>query len=157
MQNCSTCGLPLRRGIDGLLKCEVCGFKYKPNQTTPLLSAYTPKNEPIQIPDADKDLEIFIARVAERLAPTEGLHAQASASALRVQAQFRRQLANVFSGKQNFDTWFNKTAVKLGLHTLTFIRILRECLEGLNSQEVRKLQIEYDEYLNKLERAYTPR
>jgi len=157
MSNCPTCGLRLRRASDGLFICDICGFRYKPNQSTPLLSGYVSKAVVIQVPDADKDLDIFISRVAERLAPTEGLDPQGSARALRVQRQFRRELTNVFSGKQNFDEWFNKTAVNLGLHTLTFIEILRQCLEGLQSQEVKKLRIEYDEYLNKLQRAYTPR
>jgi len=155
--SCSTCGSQLKRDDTGLLHCPVCGFNYKPNQSTPLLPNYVPKAVVIQVPDTDKELEIFISRVAERLAPTEGLDAQATARALRVQQQFRKELNSVFSGRQNFDKWFNKTAVSLGIHTLTFIEILRQCLEGLQSQEAKRLRKEYDEYLNRLQHAYSPR
>ena len=165
---CKACGNPLIQVIENrLYRCSVCGLYYRVRDQTGVLPLTLGGQElektelgqavVIQGSDVDKELEIFISRVAERLAPIEGLDAQASTRALRVQRQFHRELTDVLSGKQNFDKWFNETAVTLGLHTLTFIEILRQCLEGLQSQEVKKLRIEYDEYLNKLQRAYTPR
>ena len=75
----------------------------------------------------------FIRRVAERLAPTTGLNPEAKARCLKVQERFRRELVEVFQGERNFSDWFDRKKTDLGLHHITFMRILYESLEGLKS------------------------
>lgn len=157
MATCPTCGLPLTRGSDGLLKCGVCGFTYKPNQKTPLLSAYAPKSAPIQIPDADQDLQVFVDRVIQKIVPIHTDYSTAIKKSLaETRQKIRRDLLDVFSGKQNFDKWFTKTRRLLGLHQLDLTQILYDSLEGLQSREAREMRLQYEQTLRSMQQSYRP-
>lgn len=89
------------------------------------------------------DMFIFVYRVAERLTPLQGLDEDSRRRALKIREQFRRELTSVFVGNEDFNDWFSRTKTQLGLHLITFTKILYECLEGLKSQDARELRDEY--------------
>jgi uncharacterized Zn finger protein (UPF0148 family) len=157
MAICPTCGLPLQRGTDGLLKCEVCGFKFKPNQNTPLLSAYTPKTSPIEIPDADRELQIFIERVVDKLVPIHNdYNPTIKKSLIQTRQKVRQQLSAVFDGKETLDKWFTRTRRDLGVHQIDLTQILFDCLEGLRSGEAREMRAQYEQALQTIKASYHP-
>jgi len=157
MPTCPTCGLSLTRGSNGLLKCGVCGFSYKPNQRTPLLSTYAPKSAPIQIPDADQDLQVFVERVMGKLVPIHSDYSTAIKKSLaETQQKIRKDLLDVFSGKQNLYKWFTKTRRLLGLHQIDLTQILYDSLEGLQSREAREMRLQYEQALRAIQQSYRP-
>jgi len=96
------------------------------------------------------DMLTFVYRVAERLTPIDGLNEDARRRALRIREQFRRELTNVFIGKEDFNDWFSRTKTQLGLHLMTITKILYECLEGLRSQEAVELRAEYGRAMRRI-------
>jgi hypothetical protein len=96
------------------------------------------------------DMFTFTYRVAERLTSLDGLPEDARSRALKVREQIRQDLRDVFLGKESFDVWFNRTKTQHGLHTMTFVRILYDSLDGLKSEDARGLRAEYGQMLNKL-------
>lgn len=104
-----------------------------------------------QLPPAiEPDMQAFINRVAERLTPLEGLDSAGKMRALNVREQFRKELTNVFLGKQDWNKWFDKTKTTLGLHTVIFMKMLYQCLEGLRSPEARSLRADYEAALARI-------
>jgi alpha-L-arabinofuranosidase len=101
-------------------------------------------------PALEPDMQTFIERVAERLTPLEGLDQTGKLRALNVREQFRRELTDVFLGKQDWNKWFDKTKTTLGLHTVTFMKILHQCLEGLRSPEAQSLRQDYEAALARI-------
>jgi len=95
-------------------------------------------------PAIEPDMQTFINRVAERLTPLTGLDQTGKIRALNVREQFSKELTDVFLGKQDWNKWFDKTRTNLGLHTVTFMKILYQCLEGLISKEARSLRADYE-------------
>jgi alpha-L-arabinofuranosidase len=101
-------------------------------------------------PTLEPDMQTFIDRVAERLTPLEGLDQTGKLRALNVREQFRRELTDVFLGKQDWNKWFDKTKTTLGLHTVTFMKMLYQCLEGLRSPEAQSLRQDYEAALARI-------
>jgi len=96
------------------------------------------------------DMLTFVYRVAERLTPLDGLDATGRSRALKVREEFRRELTEVFQGREDYNAWFDRTRTQLGLHLIQFVRILYECLEGLRSEGARSLRREYEVTLGRL-------
>lgn len=96
------------------------------------------------------DMFTFSYRVAERLTPLDGLGQEARARCLKIRQQYRNELRSVFLGKENFDDWFTRTKTARGFHYVNFIRILYECLTGLNSTEAKDLRMAYGQTLQKI-------
>ena len=101
-------------------------------------------------PAIEPDMQTFIDRVAEHLTRLDGLDPQGKIRALTVREQFRKELTQVFLGKQDWNKWFDKTRTQLGLHTVTFMQILHKCLEGLKSPEAQSLRADYEQALARL-------
>ena len=140
-----------------MLNCPACGFNFKPNQTTPLLSKFTPKAMPIEIPDADKDLETFIQRVVDKLVPIHADYSPANKKALtETRTKIQGEIEAVFNGKQTLEKWFIKTRKMLGIHQIDFTKILYDSLEGLRSKEAREMRTQYAEALTTLQQSYKP-
>jgi len=98
----------------------------------------------------EPDMQTFINRVAERLTPLKGLDQTGKLRALNVREQFRRELTHVFLGKQDWNKWFDKTKTTLGLHTVIFMKMLYQCLEGLRSPEAQTLRADYEAALARI-------
>lgn len=158
MPNCRTCGSPLSRSPDGLLRCKVCGFTFKPNQNQPLLANYVPKAmAPIQVPDADHDLRVFINRVGEKVVPIHADYTPAIKKSLTyTRSRVKKELAAVFGGKQTFDKWFTKTRRDLAIHQIDLTQILYDSLEGLQSREARDMRKQYEQALLAIKASYNP-
>jgi len=159
MTMCPTCRTPLKRDTTGLLRCNICGFNYKPGQLTPLLQGYTPKRQIMAAnrDDADVDQTTFINRVIDRIVP---LHADYTPEAKKklhvVREQYRQGLKDVFNGKGTFNKWFEKTRRTLGYHSVDLTRILYESLEGLTSTEARQMREQWGQALQDLINSYKP-
>jgi len=111
--------------------------------------AYKQTRPPLP-PAIEPDMQTFINRVAEHLTPLTGLDSAAKLRALNVREQFRKELTNVFLGKEDWNKWFDRTRTQLGLHTVIFMQILYRCLEGLRSSEARNLRADYEAALARL-------
>jgi len=108
------------------------------------------QTRPALPPAIEPDMQTFINRVAERLTPLEGLDSAGKMRALNVREQFRKELTDVFLGKQDWNKWFDKTRTNLALHTVTFMKILHQCLEGLRSPEAQNLRQDYEAALARI-------
>lgn len=159
MNNCPTCGSTLKRDPSGLFKCGVCGFNYKPGQTTPLLQSYVPKRQitPANQNPSDVDQTTFINRIIDKIVP---LHADYTSPVKKklsaVRQQYRQGLIDVFNGKGTFDKWFEKTRRTLGFHAVDLTRIIYESLEGLTSTEARQMRQQWAQALQDLVNSYKP-
>jgi len=111
--------------------------------------AYKQTRPPLP-PAIEPDMQTFIDRVVEHLTPLTGLDPEGKVRALTVREQFRRELIQVFLGKQDWNKWFDKTRTNLALHTVTFMQILHKCLEGLKSSEARNLRADYEAALARI-------
>jgi len=100
-----------------------------------------------------EDQLVFIDRVSQKLTPLQGLSATARGRALKIREQFRKELTNVFLGKQDYSKWYDETRSKLALHNTTFMQLLYECLEGLKSTECQNLRQEYENALRAMQRT----
>jgi len=161
MENCRVCGGQVAKVEEGFFKCQLCGQYFRESPTGPFpryevvstLERLTAHEAGVETAAGGEglsaDMLIFITRVAERLAPTIGLDEESAARARQVQEQFRRELVDVFQGKGSFNKWFDKTRTNLGLHTIEFMRILHESLEGLRSDEAKELREEYGQALQR--------
>lgn len=156
---CPICGNRLLHIREGLSKCLFCGqYIDQKKQLPPKLNIISSLTK-IQAVEAgitetttalSADMVIFIRRISETLAPTEGLDGEARARALNVQEQFQRQLTDVFQGKGDFSKWFDKTKTSLGLHPFNFMTILHEALEGLKSSEAQELREQYAQTIRRM-------
>jgi hypothetical protein len=125
-----------------------------------LLSAVTGSEEqpasrekPEETEELSRGVFTFIYRVAERLTPLDGLSQEARSRALKVRAQFQRELTDVFLGKADFNQWFNKIKTQHGLRAIELIQILYDATEGLTDPEARKLRAEYEATLKRMSSA----
>jgi len=159
MSNCSTCGSQLKRDPTGLLHCAVCGFNYKPGQSTPLLQSYVPRRQitAVNKDGGDVDQTTFTTRVIDRIVPLHADYTPEIKKKLQnVRQQYRQGLQDVFNGKGTFDKWFEKTRRTLGFHAVDLTRIIFESLEGLASTEARQMRQQYGEALQDLINSYKP-
>jgi hypothetical protein len=159
MPTCPTCRSPLKRDPTGLLRCNICGFVYKPGQTTPLLQGYIPKRQirASNKDNGDVDQTTFIDRVIDRIIP---LHQDYTPEAKRkltnVRHQYRQGIKDVFNGKKSFNKWYEKTRKTLGIHEIDLTRILYESLEGLTSVEARQMREQWGQALQDRINSYNP-
>jgi len=156
MAICNACGSPLEKTSTGSYKCTVCGLNYpNPRAKTPLLDPYVKKNPALPPIESEEeltsDMTTFINRLAQKLAPTEGLPADAVPRALKVQERYRKELRNVFLGKGDFNEWFNKTRTERGLHMVTFTQMIHDSLTGLKSPEAQSMREEYAQTIGRIQ------
>lgn len=167
---CPSCGsdkiLSIRKDLS---KCMLCGQYIGPDGFPAKLKIYPSATQVKELASAQvegvseiseakpfelpSDMITFIDRVAERLAPLTGLDRAAKARALEVQQEIRKELTEVFQGKSEFNKWYDKTKTKFGLHSQTFVSIIYECLQGLNSPEAQELQQQYAQALARMRQA----
>jgi len=156
-QFCKVCGAPLSTIVEGeLMRCPVDKLYYhiRPKRRITSLTAL-PKAEVTTESSFGLSQEqlVFIDRVSQKLTPLQGLNPTGRARALKIREQFRKELTNVFLGKQDFNKWYDETRTKLGLHNTTFMQLLYECLEGLKSTECQQLRQEYENALRQMQRT----
>lgn len=155
--NCKKCGTPLIAIVPSeLYRCPIDGLYHhiRPRRNITSLKSL-PKAEVTTESSfgLSEDQLIFINRVSQRLTPLQGLNPTARARALKIREQFRKELTNVFLGKQDFNKWYDQTRSKLGLHNTTFMQLLYESLEGLKSPECQNLRQEYENVLRAMQRT----
>jgi hypothetical protein len=155
---CPTCQQILKRTAEGLLKCSICGFTYKPKTSTPLLSGYTPKTLAAKQPNStDRELEIFINRVAQKLLPIyNDYDIKVKNALMKNRAKLVKELHNVFEGKESLEKWFTRTRRNYGKHVIDMTKILYDSLEGLRSQEAVQMRKEYEQALSAIQQQYNP-
>mgnify|MGYP001044477639 CR=1 FL=1 len=166
MSSCPNCNAeaPKIKVFDGLYKCPFCGSYFRsalPSSPAPkfkIISKLDKVKEQIANPEIgtlelSPDMVTFVHRVSERLAPLTGLNEVAKAKALEIQREIRRELTEVFQGKEDFNKWYDRTKTSLGLHHLTFIQILYDSLEGLKGPEAQELQQQYAQTLSQMGQA----
>lgn len=90
----------------------------------------------------DDDMVIFIRRVAETLTPVKGYeHDEAfKRRAFKVRDQFIRELTDCFTGKRDFNKWFDSTKTSLGKHPSEMTQIMIDALEGLKNPEAVQMR-----------------
>jgi len=101
----------------------------------------------------EQGMQTWAYRVAERLTPLDGLSEEGRGKALKVREQFRKEILDVLLGREDYNAWFDRTRTKLGLHMITFIKMLYECLEGLRGEGAKSLRAEYESTLKRLQQA----
>jgi uncharacterized Zn finger protein (UPF0148 family) len=156
MPNCPICHQPLIRK-NGLLKCQICGFSYKNGQSTPLLSGYVPKTLTPKTAPADQELQMWIARVAQKLLPIyKDYDPNVKKQLQQGQQKIKQSLTDVLAGKLSLPQWFNRTRRDLGKHAIELTQILYDCLEGLQSREAREMRAQYSQALQAVQQQYNP-
>jgi len=103
--------------------------------------------------DLTRDQNIFINRLAEKLAPITGLTGDNLKKGLHIQERYRQELRNVFLGKQDWNTWFDMKRTERGLHTYTLGKMIHDSLEGLTSPEAKSLRQQYADAIARLRTA----
>jgi hypothetical protein len=156
MPTCRNCNqLLVRQG--NVLKCPVCGFTYKPNQSTPLLSGYAPKTMTPKTAPADVELSTWISRVAQKLLPIyKDYDPNVKLQLQQGQQKIKSGLNDVLAGKLSLPQWFNRTRRDLGKHAIELTQVLYDCLEGLQSREAREMRAQYAQALSAVQQQYNP-
>jgi hypothetical protein len=156
MATCPTCHLPLTRS-GGFLKCQTCGFTYKPGQSTPLLSGYAPKPLIPKAATADMELQTFISRVAKKLMPVyKDYSPEVKKQLFANQNKIKQELNAVFEGKETLTKWFNRTRQNSSKHAIELTQILYDALEGLQSQEAKTMRAQWEQALQAIQAQYNP-
>ncbi len=90
----------------------------------------------------DKDMTVFVRRVAETLTPVDGYEDDEAfrQRAFKVRETFIQELTDCFTGKEDFDKWFDATKTSLGMHPTEMARVMYNALEGLSSPEAMQFQ-----------------
>lgn len=90
----------------------------------------------------DKDMVVFIRRTAEALTPVKGYeHDEAfKRRTFKVREQFIHELTDCFTGKGDFDKWFDSTKTSLGKHPSEMTQIMIDALEGLKNPEAVQMR-----------------
>lgn len=104
--------------------------------------------EPEPVPDVpfgdglDPDMSVFVRKVAEALTPVEGYEDDEAFKqrAFKVRETFIQELTDCFTGKEDFNKWFDTTKTNLGKHPTEMARIMYNALEGLRSPEAIQFQ-----------------
>jgi len=142
-----------------LLRCSVCGLPRKIRKPQASISLRAiPRSGSAEEPlSLDQDLQTFIDRVINRLIPVHADYTPKIKQELQAtRAKYREGLKDVFTGKGDFNTWFEKTRTSLALHQVDMTRMLYESLEGLRSQEAQQMREQYQEALQNLINSYKP-
>jgi len=117
-------------------------------------TAYKQAPPPSQV---EPEIQTFINRVAERLIPiADDYDFETKRKLQTVRERYRRELTNVFDGKESIEKWFNRTRGNLGIHQIDMTKILYECLEGLRSPEAKELRMQYGQALQRVSSMYQP-
>jgi hypothetical protein len=141
MSLCPNCRIRTVRQPTGLYKCQICGFSFKPGQTTPLLNKFLPQNGAIMKSQGDHDLDIFIDTLTRKLLPIYKDYPQ---NIKDVSYANRKKIKDAFvkvtDGKMSFKKWFEYVHTNLGKHPVDLANILLKCTEGLNSPEIKEFR-----------------
>ena len=141
MSLCPNCGIRTVRQPTGLYKCSICGFSFKPGQTTPLLNKFLPQNGAIMKSQGDHDLDIFIDTLTRKLF---FIYKDYPQNIKDVSYANRKKIKDAFlkvtDGKMSFKRWFEYVHTNLGKHPVDLANILLKCTEGLNSPEIKEFR-----------------
>jgi hypothetical protein len=141
MPICPTCRVLTVRQPNGLYKCQICGFSYKPGQATPLMSKFLPQNGATLKSQGDQDLDVFIDKLTRKLLPIYKDYPQhikdvSYGNREKIKAAFLK----VTDGKMTFKKWFEYIHTNLGKHPVDLANMLVACTEGLNSAEIKEFR-----------------
>lgn len=104
------------------------------------------------------DMIEWTHRIAEALVPLENVTApEDRKTQIQKRQQIRTELRNALTGKIDFSKWFDETKTRFSIRLPEYVRIFYESLEGLKSQEAKELRQQYGEWVEKVNREYTPR
>ena len=141
MSLCPNCRVPTTRQPTGLYKCSICGFLFKPGQSTPLLNKYVPQNGALMKSQGDQDLEAYIEKLTRKLLP---IYTDYPQNIKDVSYANRKKIKEAFlkvtEGKMSFKKWFEWIHTNLGKHPVDLAKILVQCTDGLNSQEIKEFR-----------------
>jgi len=141
MSVCRNCRITMVRQPNGLYKCPICGFLFKPGQATPLLNKYVPQNGAVMKSQGDQDLEVFIEKLTRKLLP---IYTDYPQNIKDVSYANRKKIKDAFikviEGKMSFKKWFEYIHTNLGKHPVDLAKILLQCTEGLNSNEIKEFR-----------------
>ena len=92
--------------------------------------------------ELDKDMAVFVKRVAEALTPVEGYEDDEAFKQrlFKVRETYIQELTDCFTGKEDFDKWYDATKTSLGMHPTEMARVMYNALEGLSSPEAIQFQ-----------------
>jgi len=108
-------------------------------------------------PVVENDIQLFIDRVTQRVVPIhEDYNPDVKRKLQAVRQRYRKELVDVFNGKNSLKKWFNRTRRDMGLHQIDLTRILYESLKGLKSSEARDLRNHYAQTLQTMVSTYRP-
>jgi hypothetical protein len=149
--------MPLIRSASGLLKCRYCGFSFKPGQTTPLFQGYAPETLQPLLSDAEKELQTFYSRVAQKLVPMEKTYDNEMKRKLFSERQkLKASLDDMFSGKVSENKWFTQTRRYFNRHPVELAQILCDCLAGFKTKEACQFRANMEQALKETVNAYNP-
>jgi len=104
------------------------------------------------------DMIEWAHRVAEALVPLEKVFAPEDRKIqIQKRQQLRTELRNALIGKTDFNKWFDETKTRFSIRLPEYVKIFYESLEGLHSREAEELRQQYGEWLERVNREYTPR
>jgi hypothetical protein len=141
MSLCPNCRVPTTRQPTGLYKCQICGFLFKPGQSTPLLNKYVPQNGALMKSQGDQDLEAYIEKLTRKLLP---IYTDYPQNIKDISYANRKKIKEAFlkvtEGKMSFKKWFEWIHTNLGKHPVDLAKILVQCTDGLNSPEIKEFR-----------------
>ena len=167
MNQCFSCGGPLRTVREGLYRCLYCGQlnEEREGQILPRKMEVFPRIEKVREAAAEgvyemassvpskqglsSDMVTFINRIIEGIAPLKGLDREATTRALKVRGEFNRELTRILEGEGDFDEWYTRTASDLGINDRIMTKILFDALEGLKSPEAKNLREVYGKIMQR--------
>lgn len=124
-----------------LARCPLCLLYYRTRPKTPTTTLKSlPKAETsTEAFELGEEQLVFIDRVANKLIQEP-----------KWIQYYKRGLKDVFKGRLDFNTWFDRTKVERGLRAYDLLKILHDSLEGLKSKEIQALRESYKQALQKI-------
>jgi hypothetical protein len=107
-------------------------------------------------PSPPDEMEVFISRVAERLAPMPAATPLPGEMEriLRIREEVKRELRDLMEGRIGLGDWFTRTRRNFNLRSYELGRIIYDALEGLRSREAREMRDQWLNYLSSEMRGY---
>ena len=142
MSLCPNCRVPTNRQPNGMYKCQVCGFLFKPGQKTPLLNKYMSPNGAAGLQSqGDQDIERYIIKIAESLVVIHPDYTEEVKRISRINRErIREALQKVISGQMSFKHFFEWAHTNFGRHPVDLAKLFVDATNGLNSKEDQELR-----------------
>ena len=141
MSYCPNCRVPTTRQPSGLYKCSICGFIFKPGQSTPLLNKFMPQSGDVMQSQAEVDMEKYMNKIAESLVVIYPDYTEEVKRISRLNRQrIREALQKVIAGQMSFKHFFEWAHTNFGRHPVDLAKLFVDATNGLNSKEAKELR-----------------